>query len=309
MKMQPEWRSGWQLWQATPEAALHVFCKGNAEEGPTVLVAAGIHGDEYEGPASVAWLANELGDKVLRGRVVMVPVMNPLARLSGTRLTQEDGKNLARSFPGRPGGTVTERLAAAIFEHLVMPSSYVIDLHSGGVEYLFTPLAGFYGQIDPVNTSYVAARRFGLPSLWQLPPTAGVLSYEAARRDKVAIGHEYLGAGQLSETGVRAYADGTMNCLHDWGLLNQPTPCKTPEQRCFTGDWQLSRHTGLFVSHIATGSKVEKGALVAEVHNERGEILQTFEAPFAGEILGLRSKAHIQEGAWAVLLGMRHELA
>ena len=301
-------QTGWQVWQATPEAALHVFCAGDESDGPTVLVTAGIHGDEYEGPAALALLARELRDKELRGRVLLAPVVNPLARLTGTRLTQQDGKNLARSFPGRRDGSETERLAAAVFEHLLLPSSFLIDLHSGGVEYLFVPVAGFYGDIELGNASYQAARSFGLTSLWQLPPTAGVLSYEAMRLGKVAIGHEYLGAGQLSWEGTLAYLEGTKNCLRGWLILHEDKPCTLPEQLCFTGDWLLSSATGLFVSYAALGSAIEEGARLAEIRNERGEVLETFDAPFAGHVLGLRSKAHIQAGAWTVLLGRRSDV-
>ena len=302
-------QQGWQTWRATPETELHVFAAGHASDGPTVLVSAGVHGDEYEGPAAVAKLTEELRGRRLRGRVLLVPVMNPLARLSGTRITQEDGKNLARCFPGGQDGTVTERLAAAIFEQLLMPSSFLIDLHSGGVEYRFLPVAGFYGEADEANASFRAAGCFQLPSLWQLPPTDGVLSWEASRLGKVAIGHEYLGAGQLSTEGTNAYVQGTMNCLRDWSLLGAEPPAPPlAGQRYFTGDWQLAGTTGLFVSHVALGDEVEKGARLAEIHNERGEVIEGMDAPFSGRVLGLRSKAHISQGAWAVLLGEEKQL-
>ena len=308
MKMLSD-QQGWQTWRATAEVALHVCALGNKEAGPTLLVSAGVHGDEYEGPAAVARLARELRGKLLQGRVLLVPVMNPLARISGTRITQEDNQNLARCFPGRKDGTVTERLAAAIFEHLVIPSTFVIDLHSGGVEYLFLPVAGFYGEMDDANASFRAARSFGLPSLWQLPPTAGVMSYEASKLGKVAIGHEYLGAGQLSPEGTLAYVEGTMNCLREWSILSaEPAASKATRQTCFTGDWQLANTIGLFLPHVALGNDVEKGAPLAEIHNERGEVLEVIYAPFAGQVLGLRSKAHIPQGAWAVLLGKRNQL-
>jgi predicted deacylase len=302
------WKPGWQRWQATPEAALQVFCAGDAESGPTVLITAGVHGDEYEGPAAVAVVSRELAKASLHGRVLLVPVVNPLARLTGTRLTQEDNKNLARSFPGKSDGSVTDRLACAVFEHLLLSADFLIDLHSGGVEYLFVPLAGFYGEIVSTNHSYISARRFGLPSLWQLPPTPGVLSNEAIRIGKVAIGHEYLGAGQLSQDGVEAYTTGVRNCLQGWSILPGKAASALPAQRCYTGDWQLSTASGLFIPHILLGDLVEEGALLATIHDERGEAVESLRAPFAGDVLGLRSKAHIQQGAWAVLLGRRHNL-
>jgi predicted deacylase len=249
-----------------------------------------------------------LAKSSLHGRVLLVPVVNPLARLTGTRLTQEDNKNLARSFPGKSNGSITERLAYAVFEHLLLSSDFLIDLHSGGVDYLFVPLAGFYGEVVSSNDSYVSARRFGLPSLWQLPPTPGVLSNEATRIGKVAIGHEYLGAGQLSPAGLEAYAIGVKNCLNAWSILPEEAANVLPAQRCYTGDWQPSEGSGLFIPHVGLGDAIEAGTLLATVQDERGVTVNKIHAPFAGEVLGLRSKAHIQQGAWAVLLGRRHLL-
>ncbi len=141
-----------------------------------------------------------------------------------------------------------------------MPSTFVIDLHSGGVEYLFLPVAGFYGEMEGTNASFRAARSFGLPSLWQLPPTDGVMSDEASNLGKVAIGHEYLGAGQLSPEGTLAYVQGTMNCLREWSILSaEPVAADVTEQSCFTGDWQLANTVGLFLPHVASWQRSRQG--------------------------------------------------
>src|SRR5438309_5502056 len=129
-----------------------------------------------------------------------------------------------------PKGGPSDQLAAAIFGELAAPADYVIDLHSGGVEYVFLPVAGFYGEPSSGNPSFQAARTFGLPALWQLPETDGVLSCEAWRRGKIAIGTEYLGAGQLSADGVRDYRNGVAACLAHWGMLTSaPQAPKTPD--------------------------------------------------------------------------------
>ena len=73
---------------------------------------------------------------------------------------------------------------------------------------------------EQTTNSYQAAARFGLPALWQLPRTKGVMSNEASLRGTVAIGNEYLGAGQLSPEGARCYAEGMRSCLRFWGVLN-----------------------------------------------------------------------------------------
>ncbi len=296
--------SGWRTWQPTGNTALEVYCCRGRSAGPLALITAGVHGDEYEGPAAIFSLAQLLSPERVRGAILAVPVANPAAFAAGTRMNPEDGHNLARTFPGNPNGGPSEQLAAAIFEELAAPADYVIDLHSGGVEYLFLPVAGFYGEPASGNPSFQAARTFGLPSLWQLPETDGVLSCEAWRRGKIAIGAEYLGAGQLSADGVRDYRNGVAACLADWGMLAAaPQASKSPG--VFTGDWLLASAAGIFTACCLIGDPVAKGTTLAMIAGTRGQVLQEFVSPFDGVILGLRSKAYIRETNWAVLVGKR----
>ena len=103
--------------------------------GPTLVVTAGVHGDEYEGIETIARLYQQLEPTALRGTLVMLPVCNLPAYESAQRSSQIDGLNLARTFPGDANGTITQRIAAWIRAHLLAHADFYIDLHSGGVAY------------------------------------------------------------------------------------------------------------------------------------------------------------------------------
>jgi predicted deacylase len=299
--------SGWHTWQATVDAQIEVFCCRGYSSGPLALITAGVHGDEYEGPTAVASLTNLLSPDSLQGTVVAVPVVNPEAFGAGTRLHPKDGRNLARAFPGNAHGGPTEQLASAIFEGLAVRADYIIDLHSGGVEYTFLPVTGFYGVPNADNQSLRAAQAFGLPRLWKLPLTDGVLSYEAWRRGKISIGAEYLGAGQLSENGISDYRDGIIHCLSNWGLLasrsTQPDVIAV-----FEGDWELASVSGIFRTHCRLGDAVTEGTTLATISGMRGHVQQELKSTVDGVVLGLRSKALINRENWAVLIGKRVEI-
>jgi len=296
--------SGWRTWQATANAALEEFCCRGRTAGPLALITAGGHGDEYEGPAAIFSLAQFLSPDSLRGTIIAVPVANPAAFSAGTRMHPDDGRNLARTFPGSTKDGPSGRLAMSIFAELAAPADYLIDLHSGGVEYVFLPVAGFYGAPASGNPSFQAARMFGLPALWQLPETDGVLSCEAWRRGKIAIGTEYLGSGQLSADGVRDYRNGVAACLAHWGMLTSvPKAPKTSD--VFAGDWLVASAAGIFTACCRIGEAVGKGTTLALIVGTRGQVLQEFVSACDGVVLGLRSKAYIRETNWAVLVGKR----
>src|SRR2546428_9678284 len=101
---------------AEPAAVLPLIVIRGESAGPLFIVVAGVHGDEYEGPQAIWQVAQELPPASLRGTLLALPVCNPWAFAAGLRSTPDaiDGANLAREFPGAPGGSPTQRLAGEI---------------------------------------------------------------------------------------------------------------------------------------------------------------------------------------------------
>src|ERR1043165_6597766 len=64
------------------------------------LVAFGSnHGNEYEGPVALKHLLREIELADVRGRIIIIPVLNPSAFRAGTRESQPDDRvNLNRAF-------------------------------------------------------------------------------------------------------------------------------------------------------------------------------------------------------------------
>ena len=243
------------------------------------------------------------------GTVLVLPVCNPAAFAAGTRTHPADGMNLARCFPGDAGGSPTQRLAASLMETAAGGASYLIDLHSGGVEYDFLPLAGFYGKPSAGNSSYCAARVFGLSTLWNLPDTPGVLSYELHRRGATVVGCEYRGGGRLDLAGRHDYLRGIRFCLSSWNVIStQESAGPRTDPACHEGDWVLAESSGIFIAERGLGDVVQEGDLVAKIVGPGNEERQRLLAPWAGVILALRSKAYIQPGNWGVLVGRPQQL-
>lgn len=98
-----------------PTVVAHVF---DADApGPTALIQAGIHGDEVAGVHALEELL-EAGIRPDRGRLIVVPVMNPPAYRARQRAC-EGGLDLNRQFPGDPDGERYEQRLAATFMALV----------------------------------------------------------------------------------------------------------------------------------------------------------------------------------------------
>src|SRR5579871_4068033 len=65
--------------------------------GPTALVLAGNHGDEYPGPIAILKLMRELRPEQINGRLILLPTLNQPAVKAATRLSPLDGMNMNRA--------------------------------------------------------------------------------------------------------------------------------------------------------------------------------------------------------------------
>jgi predicted deacylase len=191
-------------------------------DGPTLSVVGGVHGDEFEGVAACLALADGLAGTSLHGRVRLVPVAHEAAHVASQRSSPIDGRNLARTFPGDPGGEPTERLAAALLEHVIAGSDVFIDLHSAGTAYAMPLLVGWGDDGCPACTrSAVAAEAFAAPVLWRhagpLPPGR---TLSAAHDAGIAsIYAEASGGGTVSRPEAAMYAAGVRRVMASLGML------------------------------------------------------------------------------------------
>lgn len=262
--------------------------------GKTAVLVAGIHGDEYEGPAALWQLADAIDPSALTGEVRIVPVANGAAFSAASRTSPVDDANLARIFPGDPAGTLSYRLADALMRHIVGDADLLVDSHSGGSRLAFAPVAGFYAAdaalgITPeaADRSLALAKSMRLPSLWRLPATAGVLSCEAARRGIAVTGCEIGGRGGCLDADVALYLAGYRSVLATAGML-PGTGEATNYEHYLEGDWIRSDGAGFLDIHASLGSRVAAGETIATLRSVLGEVQRSFRATEAGFVMAVR---------------------
>jgi uncharacterized protein len=99
----------------TPTIPVHVF--EAPADGPSVIVQAGIHGNEIAGVHALEELLEE-GFRPQRGRLLLIPVMNPAAYRVRKR-ARPNGLDLNRCFPGDANAAEPELRLARQFMDLV----------------------------------------------------------------------------------------------------------------------------------------------------------------------------------------------
>ena len=178
---------------------IHLGCIVNGS-GPTVLVLAGNHGDEYAGQLAAMRLLQELQPEQVRGRVIVIPVLSPPASKANTR-TWPSGANFNRSFPGRPDGPPHEQLADYLTRVLFPMADVVIDMHSGGRSSTFLPCSHMHVVDNPVQRKAMLEAMEAWCSDWHYlyidVNGNGLLPVEAENQGKLVVTTELYGGGRV----------------------------------------------------------------------------------------------------------------
>ncbi|WP_371824700.1 N(2)-acetyl-L-2,4-diaminobutanoate deacetylase DoeB [Paracoccus sp. MA] len=243
----------------------------NNGEGPTALLTGANHGDEYEGPIALFDLAATVRAEDVTGRIIIVPAMNYPAFAAGTRTSPIDRGNLNRSFPGRPDGTVTQKIAD-YFQRVLLPmADVVLDFHSGGKTLDFLPYCA--AHILPDKRQEAAAfdlvRAFGAPWSVRMLEIDAVGMYDTAAEEmgKVFVTTELGGGGTASARTAGIARRGLRNLLVAAGVMRgevaaQPTRwLDMPDADCFT----FAEDGGLIEFLADLGDAVEQGQPVARI--------------------------------------------
>lgn len=240
-------------------------------EGPTALFSGGNHGDEYEGPIALQELAATLDPGQVTGRVIILPMMNQPAFAAGRRCSPIDGGNMNRSFPGRPDGTVTQKIAHYIASELVPLADVVLDFHSGGRTLDFLPFAAAHILPDKEQEAacMAAMDAFNAPYSMKMLEidSVGMFDTEVEEQGKVLVTTELGGAGTSTAKSVAVARKGARNLLIHAGILKgEPEVAESitlnmPDGRCFT----FSEANALLEPLVDLGDEVTEGQPIARL--------------------------------------------
>lgn len=153
---------------------IHEFGSGS----PRVVFTAGIHGGEVSG----IYVAERLIEYFTRnppraGSVKIIPRCNPTAFRCLQRRSPFDGEDLNRIFPGDPQGSLSHRIADAVWRETA-DADYLVDLHCCG-QHGLPYLLGIYDESEPARA---LARQIAMPVAVQSEGTAGQLFTDSCRR-------------------------------------------------------------------------------------------------------------------------------
>ena len=289
------------------ETTVHVY--EGADGGPTLYVQAAQHGREVNGVETLRRLHGRLEPERLAGRVVAVPIADPLTfdRVSYTTPERIDSvnANMNRVWPGDRGGTLHERMAARLWEY-ASDADAVVDLHTGSPEMLshvvFTEDDGASRDLgEAFGTDLLLGEPAGedADEEWEKRDFGGKFRVAAAREGIPSITPELAYNKRIVEAAVETGVAGLMNVLSHLGMY---------DDRVDNGDPVLARNhlgrvaaadSGLFRANPdrTLGERIEAGTHLGTLYNPTTyDVLQEAAADRDGVLYALTEEATVTAG-------------
>ena len=280
--------------------------------GATALLTGGNHGDEYEGPLALYEMARTLKPEQVSGTVIIVPAMNYPAFRAATRTSPIDKGNLNRMFPGRPDGTVTEKIADYFQRYLLPRADIVLDFHSGGRTLDFLPFCAAHILPDKTQEgrAFAAVEAFAAPHSVRMLEIDAMGMYDTAAEEmgKVFVTTELGGGGTARAETVRIAKRGVRNVLIHAGIVEGEVDLKPtrwldmPSEDCFA----FAEEDGMIETMVDLGEPVNEGEVVARVHpiGRTGLAPREIKARMSGLLVARHFPGMVKAGDCVSVLGV-----
>lgn len=264
------------------------------QPGPCIFVSAAIHGDEIIGTAIIHRVMPHINPEALAGTVIFVPTVNIFGFMTHSRYLP-DRRDLNRSFPGSPNGSLAGQLAHAFLTQVIAHCSLGIDIHSAAVHRYNLPQIRIAPDIPALQD---LAMRFGAPVVIESPLRPGSLR-DVAKKAGVDMLLMEAGEGlRFDEFSLRAGVNGILSVLAHLGMIkaapDRPDPI-VPARSSRTV-WLRAPRSGISRRVRKSGDLVTKGEIIAEVTGVFGEDPEQITSPIDGLIIGHATLPVINQG-------------
>lgn len=252
--------------------------------GPTLFVSAAIHGDEILGVEVIRRLLLHPSIGELRGTLLAIPVVNVFGFNNKSRYLP-DRRDLNRSFPGTPRGSLSSQVAHIFMEHVVKRCSHGIDLHTGAQHRV--NLAQVRACLDDPETARLA-HAFGAPVILNANVRDGSLRQATLELGIPILLYEGGEALRYDDAAARTGLSGIITVMQSIGMLPMTNTSEAPKESFAAkgSHWLRAPCAGILVGQHRLGASVKTGDMLAQVHDISGKETDIITAHTDGIVIG-----------------------
>jgi predicted deacylase len=263
-----------------------VIIERGKQDGPCLLLLAGIHGDEVNGVEIVRQIVANKWNKPTRGTVICIPVLNVFGFIHQSRYLP-DGRDLNRVFPGTKKGSLASQFAHALTTDIVPHIDYCIDYHTGSSSrFNFSQIR--ISENDP--KALQMAQVFAAPFTLQSGEREKSFREMLVKQNKHVLLFEGGKALDFSKSVTRAGIYGALRVMHHLGMRDfsdilHALPESHPTTLIHDTQWVRAGYAGLYRTMVRAGSLVKKGEVLGTITDPYGSFEKKLRSPVEGYII------------------------
>ena len=271
---------------------LPIYVNRSVHEGPTVLLLAGMHGDEINGMEILRKvLANGLNNPAI-GSIITIPVLNIYGFLNFSRALP-DGKDINRSFPGSAMGSLASRVAYEFVKEILPIIDLGVDMHTGGDS------RTNYPQIRcdfSKERALELAKAFHAPFMIDAPLRPKSLRSYASKKNIPFIVYEGGEALRFDNHAINEGYKGIQRVLNHLGMVSMDKEVLEPSKVISKMSWIRAQAAGLFHAQVKYGDRVQRRQVIGTITDAYGSYIKNVKSPSDGYAIGLNQIAVVNQG-------------
>lgn len=272
-----------------------VYVFNSKNPGPTLLIQAGLHGDEING---IEIVRRMLADKLYtidKGAIVAVPILNIFGFIHFSR-DVPDGKDVNRSFPGTRRGSMASRIAYHYLNEIMHQIDVAIDLHTGGSQRHNFPQIRYTNE-DSLSSELASI--FNAPFTFSSKLIKGSFRNAAYLMKKPTIVFEAGESMRFDDFSIAAGIEGILRILRYFDMLKKSNEDRGGLKKTIYLDkrrWLRAPTAGMFIPKVLNGTQMQKGAILGLVSDIYGKKTKLIKAPDDGYIICINHQAVVNQG-------------
>lgn len=269
----------------------HVF--RSDRPGPTILISAGVHGDEINGIEIIrSAVYDGLFSNLKCGSVIAIPLVNVYGFINFSR-DVPDGKDVNRSFPGTRKGSLAAQVARVLTKHVLPCVDLGIDFHTGGSSLYNHPQVRYSKRAEGILE---VAKIFAPPYIIQKPLIAKSLRKVAHDLKIPILVFEAGESLRLDGYAIQMGKNGMLRTLQHYGMIDYASSALHPVMHITKSSWIRAEHSGLFMWTKRSGAFVSKGEPMGFYRDRDGLKQRRVYAKKSGYIIGHNNAPVVNQG-------------
>lgn len=274
------------------------------EKGHHIFLSGGMHGDEINGIAVIneflQWAERKELEKHLKGKITVLPVLNPSGFTHIERYVHEDEHDLNRCFGIEEPETLAEQMAYDLTHKIFKNCGFGLDFHDAGGSSVLIPHTRVHSD-ETCNLVYGCTkdigRMFGTEIIVEREGKPGMMAVELYQKYNIPVlTIETGGAQKIFPEHVEIALRGIRNILAVHEMYNSPIDVPAHQYYLYDRHGVKTKEPGQIHFNIELGDTVHADQEIGQIYYPISQKRQKLIAPMCGYVFSLWQQEQIQSG-------------